>query len=279
MSYRIERVLNNNAVVSLDDKNEEFIITGPGIAYGKKYGGYVNKNKVDKIYKLEKDEDTNKLITLFKSIPNDFIEIVDRAINIAKKEYQLELNDSLYLVLPDHINSAIERYKKGIIFENKLLWEIKNIYRQEFELAKKIVLLIKEITDIEFKEDEAAFIALHIVNSESTNNMFDINIMTKRTKDIIKIIDLHFSKQVNKDSLEYNRLLTHIKYFVDRVLRKEEIKVNGEDNIFKNMKQLYPYSVKCLDKISNYLKNNEDYELKEIEKLYLLIHIARLYEM
>ena len=109
--------------------------------------------------------------------------------------------------------------------------------------------------------------------------MFDINIMTKRTKDIIKIIDLHFSKQVNKDSLEYNRLLTHIKYFVDRVLRKEEIKVNGEDNIFKNMKQLYPYSVKCLDKISNYLKNNEDYELKEIEKLYLLIHIARLYEM
>lgn len=89
MSYKIERVLNNNAVVSLNAQQEEIIITGPGIAFKKKYGGYISKDKVDKIYKLDKAEDTNKLMELFREIPNEYIEIVGKAIQMARDKYQL----------------------------------------------------------------------------------------------------------------------------------------------------------------------------------------------
>lgn len=277
MSYKIERILNNNAVVTLNQDAEEIIITGPGIAFGKKYGGYIQYTKVDKIYKLDKVEDTNKLMDLFKSIPNEYIEIVDKILQYAKIK-GLSLKDTLYLALADHIHSAMERYKQGILFENKLLWEIKNIYQQEFEIAKEAIKMIKEVTGIELPEDEAAFIALHIVNAEADYEMEDISLMTKRTRDILKIIELHFSKQVDKESLSYHRLLTHIRYFVNRVLKKEELKVTDEGAIFQNLKQAYPKSIKCIDKIDNYLNVNESYTLKDIERLYLLLHISRLYE-
>lgn len=278
MSYRIERVLNNNAVVSLNQKNEEIIITGPGIAFGKKYGGFIHSDKVDKIYKLDKKEDTSKLMDLFKSIPNEYIEIVDKVLQHARSK-GLILKDTLYLALADHIHSALERYKQGIVFENKLLWEIKNIYHEEFAIANETISMIKNVSGIELPEDEAAFIALHIVNAEADYDMQDISLMTKRTRDILKIIEMHFSKQVDKDSLSYHRLLTHIRYFVNRVLKKEELKVKDDTTIFQNLKQLYPNSVKCINKIANYLDINEHYLLKDMERLYLLLHISRLYEI
>lgn len=279
MNYKIERVLNNNAVVSLNEYDEEIIITGPGIAFGKKYGGYIKKEKVDKIYKLDKKEDTNKLMELFQNIPYEYIDIVDKTMNIAKEKYHLQLQDTLYLALSDHIYSALERYKSGISFENKLLWEIKSIYQQEFSIALEVIQMIKIISNIELPEDEVAFIALHIVNAESDYNIDNINLMTKRTKDILRIIEMHFSKQVDKESLAYHRLLTHIRYFVNRVLKKEEISIEDEDIIFQNMQSMYPNSVKCINKIANYLNANEKYVLKDIEKLYLLLHISRLYEI
>lgn len=278
MIYKIERVLNNNAVVSLNAQQEEIIITGPGIAFKKKYGGYISKDKVDKIYKLDKAEDTNKLMELFREIPNEYIEIVGKAIQMARDKYQLILNDTLYLSLSDHMNSALQRYQQGVLFENKLLWEIKHIYQQEFDIAKDVIEMIKEHTGMELPEDEAAFIALHIVNAEAEYRMNDIHIVTKRTNDILKIIDMHFHLQIDKESLAYYRLLTHIKYFVNRILRKEELDINDQQTLYQSLKVSYPNCVKCIYKIHNYLKINEAYELKEIEKLYLLLHISRLYE-
>lgn len=279
MGYKIERVLNNNAVVTLNSEGAEIIIAGPGIAFGKKYGGYISSSKIEKIYKLDKAEDTNKLMDIFKNIPNEYIIIVEQVLRISKSKYNLTLNDNLYLALSDHIFSALNRYKEGIIFENKLLWEIKNIYQAEFEIAKETINMIKKVSGVDLPEDEAAFIALHIVNAESDYGFDNINTMTKRTRDILKIIELHFSKQVDKDSLAYHRLLSHIKYFVNRVLKKEEISIHGENMIFQNLKKMYPSSIKCIDKISNYIFVNENYTLENIEKLYLLLHISRLYEV
>lgn len=278
MSYKIERVLNNNAVVTLNAQQEEIIITGPGIAFKKKYGGYISKDKVDKIYKLDKAEDTNKLMELFREIPNEYIEIVGKAILMARDKYQLILNDTLYLSLSDHMNSALQRYQQGVLFENKLLWEIKHIYQQEFDIARDVIAMIKEHTGMELPDDEAAFIALHIVNAEAEYRMNDIHIVTKRTNDILKIIDMHFHLQIDKESLAYYRLLTHIKYFVNRILRKEELDINDQRTLYQSLKLSYPNCVKCIHKIHNYLKINEAYDLKEIEKLYLLLHISRLYE-
>ena len=41
------------------------------------------------------------------------------------KELNKELNDNLYVTLCDHIYYAVERYHKGLIFQNQLVWKIR----------------------------------------------------------------------------------------------------------------------------------------------------------
>jgi hypothetical protein len=45
---KIKKILNNNAVISENNQKEEIIITGKGIAFGKKAGDLIDKDKIEK---------------------------------------------------------------------------------------------------------------------------------------------------------------------------------------------------------------------------------------
>ena len=83
-----------------------------------------------------------------------------------KLELRKKLNDTIYISLSDHIYTAIQRFLEGITITNSMLWDIKRFYELEFGLALKALNIIKERFQVELPEDEAAFIALHIVNAE-----------------------------------------------------------------------------------------------------------------
>ena len=51
-TVRIHKLLNNNAVIILDENNREVILTGRGIAYQKKVGDTVDEQKIEKRYTL-----------------------------------------------------------------------------------------------------------------------------------------------------------------------------------------------------------------------------------
>ena len=50
----IKRILNNNAVMSVDESGEDIIVKGKGIAFQKKSGDEINQNKIDKIFVIKK---------------------------------------------------------------------------------------------------------------------------------------------------------------------------------------------------------------------------------
>lgn len=278
MSYRIERILNNNAVVSLDENHQEMVITGPGIAFQKKYGGYVSATKVDKIYCLKDKSDNHRLIELMSKIPDGYIEITENVIQYCKENFQYELNENLIVALTDHMVNAIDRYRNGIKFDNKLLWETKQIYPNEFKAGRYVVNELYTLTDILLPDDEAAFIALHIVNAQKDYMNTNVNEMSKLTKDILHIVKFHYKKDVDHESLDYHRMVSHIKFFVNRILNNEAIKVNENTELFYTLKNSYPNAAACIDKISQYLKVQSGYVVKDMERLYLIIHISKLYE-
>lgn len=86
----------------------------------------------------------------------------------ATQNYRLgkRLNDSIYVSLTDHINFAIQRNQKGLDIKNALLWETKRLYKDEFAIGKEALVMVKNKTGVSLPEDEAGFIALHIVNAE-----------------------------------------------------------------------------------------------------------------
>ena len=50
---------------------------------------------------------------------------------------------------------------------NRLYWEIKNYYTDEFRAAEQALRLLKEKYQIELPEEEASNIAFHLINAQS----------------------------------------------------------------------------------------------------------------
>ena len=65
---KIIRVLNTNAVVSMDSCSQEIIITGAGIGFKKKKGEELDKSRVEKIYCLKSAEDITGLQQVVREI-------------------------------------------------------------------------------------------------------------------------------------------------------------------------------------------------------------------
>lgn len=108
---KIEKILNNNAVISIKD-NQEVIIVGRGIAFNKRMGHEINEQQIDKIFTLENEDIMKKFKTLISDMPIEYMELSEKIISYAKTKLGKKLNDSIYIHLTDHIHFAIERYKK-----------------------------------------------------------------------------------------------------------------------------------------------------------------------
>ena len=62
MNVKIIRVLNTNAVVSVDSQGMELIMTGPGIGLKKRKGENIDQSLVDKTYHLENKEESKRFL-------------------------------------------------------------------------------------------------------------------------------------------------------------------------------------------------------------------------
>ena len=60
------------------------------------------------------------------------MQLTSDIITYAKKNLNVQLNQSIYITLTDHINFAIQRQVQRIQLKNALLWEIKKFYHQEY---------------------------------------------------------------------------------------------------------------------------------------------------
>ncbi|MGG0174728.1 BglG family transcription antiterminator LicT [Gottfriedia acidiceleris] len=272
---KIAKVINNNVISVLDNQNKELVIMGGGIAYQKRSGDLVDETKIEKIFKLDNKDVTEKFKTLLYDIPLEYMDISERIISYAKEKLGKKLNDSIYVSLTDHITFAIERSKKGLLISNPLLWEIKRIYSEEFAIGLKAIKKIEEILEITLPEDEAGFIAMHIVNAELNEEMPNVVNITKLIHNILNIVKYHFKIDIDEESLNYFRFLTHVKFFAQRLFSESNFN-SHDDYLYDMVKEKYQEAFQCTKKIEGYVEINYKYHLTKEEMAYLTIHIERV---
>ena len=110
---------------------------------------------------------------------------------------------------------------QGIEPQNALLWEIKRFYPQEFQLGIYALELIQDRLDILLPEDEAGFIALHFVNAEYGTDIRDAVKFPDQMQAIVDIVERDLGILLDESSLHYERFMTHIKFLIQRIYRKE----------------------------------------------------------
>lgn len=272
---KIEKILNNNAFISIDKSGEEIVVMGRGIAFGKKQGNEVELSGGYKIFSNSDKELNQRLKNIVSDIPEEYMKITEQVVCMLEKEYDKKVNDIIYVSLTEHIHGAVERFKKGIQIKNPLLVDIKRLFRDEYEVSKQALEAIKEEFGIEFEEDEAGYIAQHIVNAQLDDDMSDIVNVTRIMQDILNIIKYSYKIDFNEESVYYYRFVTHLKFFAQRILNRLTYEDDNED-VFEVFKDKYNESYKCVLKIKEQIKQIYDYELSKDEQLYLMIHIERI---
>ena len=273
---KIEKIINNNLVQSFDNSNKEVLVMGCGLGFKKKIGDIIDKDIVEKIYSLDDKNYSNKLIELLSDIPLEVIQTTNEIVAYARYSLGKKLNDNIYILLTDHINFAMERAEKGLQYKNALLWEIKRFYNHEFLIGKEALQIIKKKLNVNLSEDEAANIALHIVNAQlNSSNMDDTMNMTNMIQNILNIVKFHYKIELDEYSLHYERFITHLKFFSQRIFRGKEIE-DDDTSLSEIMKEKFKEAYKCAEKIKKYIKSEFDSNLTDEEMMYLAVHINRV---
>ncbi|WP_145544581.1 PRD domain-containing protein, partial [Yersinia massiliensis] len=190
---RIQRVLNNNVVVAHDFSGKECVVIGKGVGFNKKASDLVDDACIQKIFRLDEENSFGKANDAFQDVPEALFDIVLEIVKQATTQLDRKIHKSVYASLLDHISFAIERAKQGVHVRNMLLWDIKRLYRNEFIIGVAALDSIKQNLNIELAEDEAGFIALHLLNSQKDGTMPDIENVSKVIQDILNIVKYHFN--------------------------------------------------------------------------------------
>ncbi len=274
---KIHKVLNNNFVIILDEQGEEKIVGGKGIAFGKRSGDLIADEVINKTFVVPNSGDNRNIQKYVEALPIECFEIATDVVEFAKIKTAKKINESVCLAIADHIYSSIERHKQGTQIPNYMLWELKKFYIAEFEVGLYALELIENQFGIRLAEDEAGFIATHIIDSELESSDLDQVYKTATLiKDISNIVKYYFNVEFDNDSIYYYRFVTHLKFFAGRLFNDYTFKQNEDDRLYEMIQKSYINSFACTAKIEEYLQTNYAYTLSKEETVYLTIHIENV---
>lgn len=272
---KIDKIINNNIVSAIEADGKEVVIMGRGLGFGMKPGKEIPEGKIEKVFRLDSQNSTDKFKELLANLPLEHIQASTEIINYAKSVLNRRLNQSIYITLTDHINFAIERFKERMVFTNPLLNEIKTFYKEEYLVGEYAVALIERRIGIKLPVDEAGFIALHIVNAEYNTVMRDTIDITNLIQNVVKIVKEYFSMDLDETSLNYQRFVTHLRFLAQRIIGGEML--NSENPEFNQLiSQMYPEEYACSLKLKDYIQVTYHHDVTEEETAYLAVHIKRI---
>lgn len=274
---RIKKVINNNILCVVDDKGSEMIVTGRGLGFQKKIGERVDPALFEKTYHMEGKTEQRKLRELCEQIPIEHLKLTQDLIEYIKGQISAPLNESLLITLADHISFAIKRKEEGVEFTNPLEGDIMSYYPTEYHLGQHCLRVIQEETQVDLNPSEAAFIALHIVNSELNTSMSVMYDITKLIEGTLEVVEYFYQKTFDRESLDFNRFVVHLRYFAQRLFQAapqqaDEYDADFQEMIIRSCKQHY----KCARHIGEYIRNAYQKEISDAELIYLTIHLKRI---
>ncbi|HLR64586.1 MAG TPA: PRD domain-containing protein [Pseudogracilibacillus sp.] len=270
---KITKVLNNNAVIVIDD-NQEKIAIGNGVGFQKNKNDIVPNTIVEKLFVLDENKRFEQLL---ERIPEEHFNITEEIIKYAENQLQVEFNDHIRIVLTDHISFAIERHKEGIELQNKLKYEIKTLYRDEYNIGLWAIEHIKNQLGVDMGIDEAAFIALHIHTTklkggDLRETVRKATILNDVVEKIQELVDVSFKE----GDIAYDRLITHLHF---AIVRSEDRNLHTMDqDMLAMIQRKFPDAFEVAKQVGVFLRKNHQIDLPDEELGYIALHIERLKE-
>ncbi|MBA4494926.1 glucose PTS transporter transcription antiterminator GlcT [Paenactinomyces guangxiensis] len=272
--FQIKKILNNNVVIAGHPSHGEVVLIGKGLGFKKKPGDSIDEQSVEKFFTLVDKKEQEQYKQLISQIDEQLVELMNDVVFHIEKRFQTPLSEHIHVALTDHIGFAIKRLEQGLEFNNPFLIETRVLYEKEYQVAEEILDMIRERLGIALPESEAGFIAMHIHSALTRRHLAEIKQYSDLILKLIQIVESSLHIIINRKSISYLRLITHLRYAIERTVRGEEV---SEPKGFSDLlKAQYPVCYNLAWKLAKVMEQSLGQPVSEAEVSYLTLHLHRL---
>lgn len=268
-SLRIIKILNNSALL-VNDSKQSFILLGKGIAFNRKADeilpiGFTYEQRFGL---LRSSRSFEQLISQHKP---EIIDLVFKTV----QEFMFDENQitaEALVAFCDHIATMYDRVVKHESIENPFLMETKTLYPESFKSASLLIDQVSKKYCVEIPEAEIGFIALHLQKISSKDNSINVNVMNNIIFTVTNLLSEKYNYTLDKESVKFAQFITHIKFVVLRLVRKESPNNEMTEIILSKYAQFKPLA----SEIVKVIEEETNSELNIDELAYLMMHVSRL---
>ncbi len=269
--------INNNVSICRDSRGQEVVVFGKGV-------GCVKPPQELPLSRIERTfYDVNEqYLALLNDIPTEVISFTAQQIMDIQSRLPYEINSNLVLTLADHLAFAMERARRGIYVPMPSIYEMETCYALEIKVGRRIVSTLEREFKCKLPSGEVQGVAMHFINARTTSTtpgaQADV-VLEQRYEEILEqttqIIEWEMNLRVRRDTFNYARFATHLKYLLKRLMEKKHID-SSNLLLYETIREEYGNVAACVDKISAYYEKDFSTPLNKEERLYLIMHINRV---
>ncbi|OUO20860.1 PRD domain-containing protein [Collinsella sp. An307] len=274
--YRITKPLNHNAVLAFNtDDEREYLVVGKGVGFARKPGERVDdlgEAGSVQLYLLSQQNGS-------RGTARDLVERIDPVVlDVAEDIYEDacatfgHVDQNMLLPLADHLAFAVERVRGGGALSNPLTEDIRALFPREFEVADRGVRDLENRCGIVLGDDETGLIALHVHSALDASHVEQAMQVAQLTRACIDAVERITGAEIDVSSMDYNRLMTHVKYMVTRILNEERLAIDVNAAIQSGAPESYRAAAAVCAEMERMLGT----AVSELEVGYLAMHIARV---
>ena len=276
--FRVTRPLNHNALLAFDmEDGREYLVVGRGVGFGRKPGERVGREGLAGAGDLQLYLLTQQVGG--RGTPRELIERIDPTVlDIAEDIYmdaRLSLghiDPNMLLPLADHLAFAVARVRGGGAVDNPLTEDIRALFPREFEVTHRGVSELERRLGIVLGDDETGLIALHVHSALDSGHVEQAMQVAQLTRACIDAVERLTGAEIDVSSMDYNRLMTHVKYMVTRIINDERLSIDVNAMIRSEAPRSYQTAEAVCSEMTHLLGK----PVSTLEVGYLAMHIARV---
>ena len=270
--FRVKKALNHNTVIAIGmDDNQEYLLIGKGIGFGKKVSERMEAPEGCTVYSLHEKTERGSAMELVKGLDPVFLEIAEQVLQEGERTFG-KIDRSILFPMADHIAFAVKRIQNGEQISNPLTGDIRALFHMEYKTAECIIPILKERLQAEIDEHEVGYVALHIHSAIEDENVALSMQIARTVRECIQLVEAETGASIDVMSLSYNRLMNHVRYMAARAIKGEKLKLDMNDY----MSVKFPDEFRMASTVCGHLEKHLKKPLDPVEIGYLAMHIQRV---
>lgn len=194
------------------------------------------------------------------------------------RESHLGLSDFIIYNIVLHIGLAIKRIQAGFEIELGFVEEFSQ-ETKEYQTAVKIIQRMEESLDIQFPEEEATYIAMHLQNKVTSQKVFEKSTYSEEEikRQLIAAltnIDQKTGFEFHQDTILIDGLMIHVTPLLTRLQNQMSIENPLLEDIKNKYGELLNLTVTHVSKMPVF----QEYKVTESEWAYITIHLTAAVE-